>query len=85
MGSKYLVSVPLDPTPRCSLGGHVFKLDDVIDNERSLIFRGSDGGYLIFEAPSGYLPTKALLGQSAPKTILRQCYSYQLVKPPANK
>ena len=43
------------PNTRLLLGGHVFKLDDAIDNERGLIFRGSNSGYLIFEAPSGYL------------------------------
>ena len=45
---------------RLLLGGRVFKLDDVVDNERGLIFRGSDGEYLIFEAPSGYLYKKPL-------------------------
>jgi len=48
------------PNTRLLLGGRVFKLDDVVDNERGLIFRGSDGEYLIFEAPSGYLYKKPL-------------------------
>ena len=45
---------------RLLLGGRVFKLDDIVDNERGLIFRGSEGEYLIFEAPSGYLYKKPL-------------------------
>ena len=48
------------PNTRLLLSGRVFKLDDVIDNERGLIFRGSDGEYLIFEAHSGYLYKKPL-------------------------
>ena len=48
------------PNTRLLLGGRVFKLDDVIDNERGLIFRGSNGEYLIFETPSGYLYKKPL-------------------------
>ncbi|MAM90448.1 MAG: hypothetical protein CMI15_03110 [Opitutaceae bacterium] len=45
---------------RLLLGGRVFKLNDVVDNERGLIFRGSDGESLIFEAPSGYFYKKPL-------------------------
>lgn len=48
------------PNTRLLLGGRVFKLDDVVDNERGLVFRGSDGEYLIFEDPSGYLYKKTL-------------------------
>ena len=48
------------PNTRLLLGGRVFKLDNVIDNERGLIFRGSNGEYLIFEAPSGYLYKRPL-------------------------
>lgn len=45
---------------RLLLGGRVFKLDDVVDNERGLVFRGSDGENLIFEAPSGHHYKKPL-------------------------
>ena len=55
------------PNTRLLLGGRVFKLDDVVDNERGLIFRGSDGEYLIFEDPSGYLYKKTLWIQSPSK------------------
>jgi len=45
---------------RLLLGGRVFKLNDIVDNERELVFRGSDGQNLVFEAPSGYLYKKPL-------------------------
>lgn len=42
------------PNSRLLMNGRVFKLDDIIDNERGLRFLGSDGENLVFEAPSGY-------------------------------
>jgi hypothetical protein len=45
---------------RLLLGGRVFKLYDIVDNERGLVFRGAYGQNLVFEAPSGYLYRKPL-------------------------
>jgi hypothetical protein len=38
---------------RLLMSGRVFKLNDIVDHERGLIFRGSDKDHLIFEDSSG--------------------------------
>lgn len=48
------------PNSRLLMNGRVFKLEDIIDNERGLRFLGSDGENLVFEAPSGYRYRKPL-------------------------
>jgi len=45
---------------RLLMNGRVFKIDDIIDNERGIRFIGSDGESLVFEAPSGYRYRKPL-------------------------
>lgn len=45
---------------RLLMNGRVFKIDDIVDNERGLRFIGSDGESLVFEAPSGYRYRKPL-------------------------
>lgn len=45
---------------RLLMNGRVFKIDDIVDNERGIRFLGSDGESLVFEAPSGYRYRKPL-------------------------
>ncbi len=45
---------------RLLMNGRVFKLNDIIDNERGIRFIGSDGESIVFEAPSGYRYYKPL-------------------------
>ncbi len=45
---------------RLLMNGRVYKLNDIVDNERSLKFIRSDGEKLYFEAPSGYRYPKPL-------------------------
>ncbi len=45
---------------RLLMNGRVYKLNDIVDNERGLKFLGNEGENLIFEAPSGYRYSKPL-------------------------
>jgi len=45
---------------RLLMNGRVFKLNDIVDNERGLRFIGSNGESIVFETPSGYRYYKPL-------------------------
>ncbi len=48
------------PNSRLLMNGRVYKIGDIVDNERGLRFVGSEGDDLVFEAPSGYQYRKPL-------------------------